>query len=250
MELVPTVVGGLIAAGAAMLAGVIGFGYALLSTPLLLALGYPPAVIVTANLSIVLVTRIAVAWRLRASVHWPRVGLLFAASVPGLAIGARLQAMLDPETLRLVIGLAVVVVATILLVQLPRRIRIAPRENTAARLAAGFAGGVLGTTTSLSGVPPALYLSRLGLDPVRFIADLAVYFVLTNAAGLLLLVLNRALAPSALLTTTAVWLPGALAGTLLGVRLGARVPGLHFRTLVLAASLGAGVLTAALALLQ
>jgi len=249
MELIPTVGGGLIAAGAAVVAGMTGFGYALLCTPLLLALGYPPAVIVAANLSIVLLTRLAVAWQLRSWVSWRRVGSLVAGSLPGLALGARLQAVLDPETMRLVIGLAVVVVAAVMLRQPPPALGLSPSESVGTRLATGLAGGVLGTTTSLSGVPPAFYLSRLGLDPVRFIADLAVYFVLTNAAGLLLLACSQAIAPSALVATTAVWLPGALLGTALGVRLSLLLPALHFRTLVLSAAFGAGLLAVVTVLL-
>ena len=250
MELFPTVAGGLVAAAAAVLAGMTGFGYALLSTPVLLALGYPPATVVAANLSIALVTRITVAWRLRSWATWRRVGLLGAGSLPGLALGARLQAALDPEALRPAIGAAVVVAALLMLRARPQPRRDRQRGGTVLPMLTGFLSGVLGTTTSLSGVPLIFYLSRLGLEPARFIADLAVYFVLTNAAGLFLLLVNGALAPDALLTTTAIWLPGALLGTLLGVRLGTRLPAPHFRTLVLAAALGAGVLTVASAFLR
>uniref|UniRef100_A0A831T8I7 Probable membrane transporter protein n=1 Tax=Thermorudis peleae TaxID=1382356 RepID=A0A831T8I7_9BACT len=250
MELFPTVAGGLVAAAAAVLAGMTGFGYALLSTPVLLALGYPPATVVAANLSIALVTRITVAWRLRSWATWRRVGLLGAGSLPGLALGARLQAALDPEALRPAIGAAVVVAALLMLRARPQPRRDRQRGGTVLPMLTGFLSGVLGTTTSLSGVPLIFYLSRLGLEPARFIADLAVYFVLTNAAGLFLMLVNGALAPDALLTTTAIWLPGALLGTLLGVRLGTRLPAPHFRTLVLAAALGAGVLTVASAFLR
>ncbi len=234
------------AAGAAVLAGMTGFGYGLLSTPLLLALGYPPAVVVAANLSVALVTRVTVAWRL----SWRRVGLLSAGSLPGLALGARLLATLDPEAVRPAIGAAVVVAALLMLRARPQPRRDRQRGGTVLPLLTGFLSGVLGTTTSLSGVPLIFYLSRLGLEPARFIADLAVYFVLTNAAGLFLLLVNGALAPDALLATTVIWLPGALLGTLLGVRLGTRLPAPHFRTLVLAAALSAGVLTVASAFVR
>ena len=40
-----------------------------------------------------------------------------------------------------------------------------------------FAGGVLGTSTSLTGVPPALLLTRRGIPTKPFLADLATYFV-------------------------------------------------------------------------
>lgn len=240
MELFPTIAGGLVAAGAAALAGMTGFGYELLSTPLLLALGCPPAVVVAANLSIALVTRVTVARRLRSWVAWRRVGLLVAGSLPGLALGARLQAALDPETLRPLIGAGVVDAALLMLRARPQTAGHRRREGNLLPLLTGLLSGALGTTTSLSGVPLIFYLSRLGLEPARFIADLAVYFVLTNAAGLLLLGLNRSLAPDTLLRTTAIWLPGALLGTLLGVRLGMRLPASRFRRLVLAAALGAG----------
>ena len=56
--------------------------------------------------------------------------------------------------------------------------------------AAVFAGGVLGTSTSLTGVPPALLLTRRGIPTKPFLADLATYFVATSSIGLAVLRLN------------------------------------------------------------
>ena len=56
---------------AAFLGGATGFGFALVATPLLLLIGFPLPFVVTANLSLALVTRVAIVVRFYEDV-WPR----------------------------------------------------------------------------------------------------------------------------------------------------------------------------------
>ena len=62
------IVGGLLVAGAALLAGTSGFGLALVATPTLLLTGFSLPFVVTVNLLISLATRLPVAWRLRGAI--------------------------------------------------------------------------------------------------------------------------------------------------------------------------------------
>ena len=66
-----------------------------------------------------------------------------------------------------------------------------PRPLPGAPLAAGFAGGFLGAATSLNGIAPVLLLARDKAAPRSFLADLAVYFVASNAIGLLILLAHE-----------------------------------------------------------
>lgn len=231
--------GALVMVVAALLAGATGFGFSLVSVPLLLALGFHLKFIVTANLALALVTRVAVAWQLRRHVFPRQAALLIFGSVPGLLLGILALTVVDRSALRLSAGLLVMVAALLML----RASKVtAPVRSD--HVAAGLAGGFLGATTSLNGVPPALLLTRNGVRPLSFLADLALYFVVSNAVALTLLQARGDLVRAALLPAAAVWLPGALAGNWLGVRLAGRIPQRAFRAIALTIILAAGILAA------
>lgn len=239
------VFGGIAAAAAAFLAGASGFGGALLATPLLLLTGFSLPFIVTINLLTSVVTRISVALRLRTRIDGVRVALLVGGSLPGLYAGARLLHEVDAHAFKLAAG-AVTMAGAAAIAALDRR---EPRGRPLRRsvLAAGFAGGVLGTTTSLLGVPAALLLSKRRLAGAAFMADLALYFVLTSGLGLAVLAFAGTFSGSALWPAFVYWLPGVVAANYVGTTLGLRVPerGFRWATLVLAFTAGAATIATA-----
>jgi uncharacterized membrane protein YfcA len=238
-----TWVGGVIVTLVAFAAGVSGFGFALFATPLLLLTGFSLPFVVTANLLIGVATRVTVAARLRDSVSPRRVALLMAGVVPGLLLGAWLLESVGSTALKMLAG-AVVVAAASALAYAERHPPRASRPG--APPLAGFLGGVLATTTSLSGVPPALLLARERLLARNFMADMALYFILSGAIGLLVLALTGAFSGEAA-RTVLYWLPGLLLANSLGMTVGLRLPARAFRFTALAVAFVAGVLTIATA---
>lgn len=146
----------------ATLQSVSGFGYALLSAPVLTAvLGGPLAV------STVLITGTAcdvAILGLRKRLPRPVPGevyRLLSWSVPGMAAGAVLLALLPARWLQVLV--AIVVVAAVVL-----RLRSEPaREAVSSTWAAGagLTSGALSTSTSLGGPPTVFYLSQRNLAP-------------------------------------------------------------------------------------
>jgi uncharacterized membrane protein YfcA len=237
------VVGGALAAAAAFLAGASGFGLGLVATPLLLLSGYGLPFVVTVNLLVSLATRVTVMWRTRAWITWRRVTALVGGAVPGLWVGSVVLGALDLHQVRVAAG--IVVAAAALGLALADRHPPKPRLR-GLNVVAGFLGGVLGTTTSLTGVPPALLLARRRLAQQSFFADLAVYFVASSAVGLVVLELNGEFSGSAL-RAFLWWLPGVLVANASGMLVGLRLPEQTFRRVTLALAFVAGVATAATA---
>jgi uncharacterized membrane protein YfcA len=185
-----------------------------------------------------------VAYRVRAQVQRRRTGLLVAGSVPGLLLGAGILASVGERPIHAAAGVAVMLAALLLMLT---RARPARATWPAAPLAAGFAGGFLGTATSLLGVPPALLLARERLAASAFFADMAVYFVVVSGLGLATLALAGEFRASALFPAFVLWLPGVLLGNLAGTHVGVRLPERMFRTLTLLVAFVAGAVTAATA---
>lgn len=223
---------------AAVLGGMTGFGYNLIATPLMLVLGLTPATAVTVNLAIALATRVSVVVRLRSAVRWSRAIPLALGSVPGLVLGAVVGALVDPGGIRVVTGVLVLVVAPLMVLRRPT-----PGTRPAMQYAvAGCAGGVLGTTTSLNGVPVALTLAADADEQRSFIADLAVYFVVSNLIGLVVLGIRDGVAVDDL-RLLAWWLPGALLANWVGTAWGTRIRADVFRVVTCVLVMGAGVAT-------
>src|SRR3954454_18311682 len=234
--------GGVVVALASFLGGVTGFGYSLVATPLLLLDGYSLRFVVTANLSVALVTRISVAVRFRRSASPRRVALLIGGAVPGLWLGVVVLGAVDPTDIKVAAGLITMICAALL----ARSVNAPPPRRTipGAAAIAGFFGGFLGAATSLNGVAPVLLLARDKASPRSFLADLAIYFVGANAIGLAILALRHTLDAEALAPAFLLWLPGSLLGNWLGTTLGPRLPEAGFRRLTLAVVFVAGGVTA------
>jgi uncharacterized membrane protein YfcA len=234
------VLGGVLAALVALLAGTSGFGFGLLATPLLLLSGFSLPFIVTVNLLVSVATRVSVVYRLRASIEPRRVALLVAGGAPGLYAGARLLGSVDRHTVKVAVGVVIMLAAAALLYAERHPPSLEPRAALVA--VSGFLGGVLGTTTSLIGVPPALLLARRRLGPAHFFADMAVFFVVTGAIGVLVLEIDgdfSAAGAHAFLW----WLPGVLVANVVGTSLGLRLPARAFRLMTLSLALAAGGVT-------
>ena len=236
-------VGGVVVTAAALLAGTSGFGLGLVATPVLLLCGFSISFAVTAALLIGIVTRLNVAWGLRRDVTARRVALLVGGAAPGLWIGSWTLGVLDAHDVKLVVGSAVSFSALAL-----AWVDRAPPQASVGGLeaVAGFLGGLLGTTTSLIGVPPALLLARRRLATRQFIADLAVYLVVTASLGLVVLAVDDNFSVRAA-WAAALWLPAVLVANTVGTRLALRASEQAFRRLTLVLGFAAGLVTIATA---
>jgi uncharacterized membrane protein YfcA len=165
-----------------------GFGFALVSAPILFAvLGPREAVTAGVLLGLELSLLTLVAER-----RWPRVlssaaAALVAWSLPGLALGAIALRELSDRLLSAFAGLAV-------LAALALRLRCngrgsgrgrgcAPLHRRWQTAAAGAASGALSTSTSLSGPPLVFYLLARGASPDQMRDTLAAIFVALALLG-------------------------------------------------------------------
>ena len=227
---------------ASIVGGATGFGTALLATPLMLLVGLSVPEVVFVSLVVGLVTRCAVTWRLRTQVVWSRVGLFALGSVPGAWAGAEVLHMLPVHYLKIGAGV-LAVLCGISMVVLPKPGEPRP-PSPAAQAATGAVGGFLSTTTALNGPPPALLLTRAGVPPLVFIADLAGYFTIVSAVSLIILVARGQIPQSMLWPALPIFVASGLLGNGAGLWIAHRLPAHAFRLAVVALVIVAGALTA------
>lgn len=163
----------LAAIGVAVLAGVAqtvsGFGYALVSVPLL-ALAADPVTAVFATTAVAGTLSAFIVWRERRLVVRAAAGRLTLASLVGMPLGLLVSQTFDDGVLTMTIGV-VLLLAVALMVLGPR-----VPAGRAVQVGAGATSGVLLTSTGLSGPPLVIALDGAGLDARRFRATLQSIF--------------------------------------------------------------------------
>lgn len=216
-------------------AGLTGFGFALVSSPLLLLVFDPPTVVaVMLVLSLLINSAIALdSWR---QVRVRPVLSLLPWALAGLLLGAEVLQVLGAGQIRLLAGVTVVVFALLMIwgVEIPG---LGSRWGTAA---AGGASGALSTSTGLAGPPVVMLFAARGFPKESFRASNAAYFLCISLAGLALFFLRDLLSASHLYLAAAL-LPAVLLGKAAGTRLLLRVSDELFRRITLALVLVAGL---------
>jgi uncharacterized protein len=244
------VVGALeIAAGVAVLAGAAlqsatGFGFALVSAPLLFAATTPAHAVGLLILLGLVVNLMTLGTEGRRPQPLARESLVMLAwGVPGVFAGVLLLNALGTTALQ--IGVTLGVFATLAVRRLaPRSVR----PPGWAAPAAGFASGALTTSTNTSGPPVVLYALTRGATPVQTRDTLTVTFIGFAILGLIALAVGgRDWVPAA--NALAALVPAVVIGHLAGRPVFARIAGHHYEpvlTGVLIATALAGLATALL----
>jgi uncharacterized membrane protein YfcA len=173
-----------------------GFGFALLSAPILAALlGPQEAISVIVLTGIVVDGLILGAERRRPEPAWPEAVGLTLWAVPGLVAGAYLLSSLPRAGLQLLVAAAVLGGVTMRVVGGRRAAGSGSPSSRYrwTRAAAGLSSGLLSTATTLGGPPVVLYLMGRGLTPQRMRDTLVVLSLLRTPPSMIALVLAGAL---------------------------------------------------------
>jgi uncharacterized membrane protein YfcA len=204
-----------------------GFGFALITVPLMtLAVGPKDAVVLSTIVG--LVSNSTVLWRNRAAVERPVAGRLLAGSLLGMPIGVVALSRMAEQPLEVMI--AVVVLASVVL--LGSGVRFS-HPHAATDVATGFLSGMFNTSIGIGGPPVVMLLAGRGLPKAAFRATAVTVFTLSGAVALVLFGLAGRYDRSVLVAAV-VALPAMPLGFVVGDRVHHRVPEERFRALVLA----------------
>ena len=248
------VVGALeIAAGVAVLAGAAlqsatGFGFALVSAPLLFAAAEPEEAVALLILLGLIVNGMTLGTEGRRPQPLTRdARVILGWGVPGVVAGLLALRALDSTSLQIAVTLGVFVTLAVRALARRRGEAQPGRPPGWAAPAAGFTSGALTTSTNTSGPPVVLYALARGATPVQTRDTLTVTFIGLAVLGGAALALGGAETPHA--EALAALAPAAVIGHLLGRPVFARIPADRYApvlTAVLVASALAGLATALL----
>ncbi len=205
-----------------------GFGFSMLTSPLLLALLGPEQAVTASSILGLMLSGVLLAGEGRRPVIVRHDAVtLVVCSIPGLAIGAIAVSTLSVQVLTLVMAVGVF---TGLVLRVRAR-RSPPREvRSWSAPVAGLLSGVLSTSTGISGPPLIFHLLARGLSPAVMRDTLAAIFLSLGAIGLIALAIAGSLqVPDGMPLLLAV----ALVGQVTGRRLFARMSSGTYEPVVL-----------------
>lgn len=190
-----------------------GFGFALVTTPILLWV-LPPPLIVLTNLAVTPALRVPLLWADRRHVLRGQAALIGVGGVLGLPLGLALLTRMDAQVLTFSAHLVIIGLSVTYLVGTERLPQL-PDPGGLGRVLVGIGSGALNTSISISGPPLVLWLLNQQLSGRPFRATLSVVSLLLNLAGAVLLI-RAGTADLAWLVVAAASLPAAALGAAAG----------------------------------
>lgn len=234
----------LIVCASAAAAAATGFGFNLLSAPLLTFV-YPPQVVVVLTLLLGAFTSGMLLFRseIRRGIDWRVIRPLFLSSLVGMPVGLALLLSGHPRALKLLIAGLTALFALVMLTRFRPRLRGSRYDA----LAVGVFSGFLSTSTSLNGAPVALYLMARSLPKDQFRGNMVVFVFLATLSSLVLLAAGGAISAFTVVLTLRL-LPVLVLGFVGGFTLANRLSDHSFEGMVLGFLVVVGLLGIASAL--
>ena len=212
---------------ASMVAGLCGFGFALVSVPFMMLFLSPKTVIPLITISS-LALKTALLLEARRHVEWRNVASLMAPGIVGMLIGVWLLTNFGIGSLKLYIGVIITLFALASLLGLRRDFE----NERAATVFAGFLAGLLGGSSSIPGPPIVLFFQNQRMAKEAFRANLIAFFLSLYLVTIPMYVLNG-LITWELAKASLIFVPPILLGAGAGIRLSHRIDEALFKKIVL-----------------
>lgn len=219
--------------------GITGFGFALVSAPIMIVF-ISPKVVVPIVVTFGLLISLVILFECRKWLNLTRIWSLMAAGLFGIPVGAYLLSSLASSTLKVLIGSIIALFAIALLFGFRRTI-----ENEKLAFApVGFLSGLLGGSTSMGGPPVVLFFANQGVEKQVFRANLVAYFSVLSLGAVIAFFFNN-LINTEVINYTIIFLPAMILGGLTGIKVANKVEEELFQKIVLFVVIVAGLLSIA-----
>jgi len=233
------IIGLLVTYLAGVIYGMTGFGFPLISVPVLTIFLSPKIIVPVITIDNAFIDLVLL-FEAKKLVDLKKVGPLMIAGLVGMPLGAFLLMALDVSVIKLYIGSVITIFAIALLMGFRRIIK----NEKLAFAPVGFVGGVLGGSTSISGPPVILFFTNQGVKMEIFRANLIAYFTALDLATSTTFMFGG-LINSTVINYVIIFIPAIILGAITGVKLKPKVKENLFRNMALVVVIIAGLLSIA-----
>jgi uncharacterized protein len=205
-----------------------GFGFALISMPLL-SFYYDIKIVVPLIIICSTLTNIGVVLTTIKYLRLKKIWILILFGLLATPIGVFLLNFINSNYLKIFVGIFILSFAIILL----KGIRIKIKDKNIAYCATGIFSGVLNGSTSMSGPPIVLFLSNEGYDKNSFRANITGFAIIINIVTIILLILQSNIKSEVIYLTTISIAP-LVVGSIIGTIIIKHFKELHFKRFIIA----------------
>ena len=220
-----------------LIQGLTGFGFSMVTVPLLVIF-ISPKMVVPAVLILSLVVNMVLFLKLREWVDLRRIRSLIIFGIAGMPVGVFLLVVLDAGLLKILIGSVILLFAIAFLMGLRREIQ----NEQYGFAAVGVVSGLLNGSIKMAGPPVILFLTNQGLAKQPFRASLVSYFLFVNLATVPVFCLGGVMTVS-VARYAILLIPVLIAGVLTGNQLARVVAEERFRVIALIIVVAAALLS-------
>ena len=219
--------GSLIFCISAMLQGFTGFGFSILSLPLITLL-ISPKIAVPILVLYSIIINIVVFFSARKAFELKKIWILMIFGIIGVPIGTHFLITLNDNLIKLFFGIFITVFGLLLLFGFRRKIK----HEKISMIPIGFISGILSGSVSIGGPPLILFLSNQGVNKQVFRANLAVYFFILNIFTIPVYIYNGLISEQ-VLNYSLKFFPALLIGVIIGNIFSKKIREEHFRKITL-----------------
>ncbi len=222
---------------AAMTQGATSFGFSLIAVPLL-GIMFPLQVVVPVLMIYSLILNSLILYNIREHVQLKKIIILVVFGMIGTPFGVYLLKVLEENTLKLFVGIIIVIVAAVNLSGVHFKIK----NDRAAFIPVGFASGLLNGSVSLGGPPIVLFLNNQKVEKQIFRGNLTLYFWMINLFSIPTYFFSG-LITTEVISYSVYLFPGLILGTLIGIHMGNQVEEQLFKKISMSLIMGMGILS-------
>lgn len=207
--------------------GLTGFGFALVSVPIL-SIILPPKIVIPTALIYGTILNLIILINTRKWVNIKKIWPLLVFGISGVPLGTYILLIFDVKILKIFIGTAIIAFAIILFKGFRKRIQ----KEKMLFAPVGFISGLLNGSITMSGPPVVLFFTNQGLAKNVFRANLVTYFFALNLATIPAFIIGDLITLD-VLKLAVFLLPALFLGVIAGIRLVDRVKEGLFRRITL-----------------
>ncbi len=212
---------------AAAIQGATGFGFSLISVPLLMIFLSPKIAIPVVLIHTIILNAIII-FELKKKLDLKKIWPLMIAGLLGMPIGTYALVIINTEIIKVIAGGVIIIFSIALLLGYKKSVK----NEKIAFLPIGILSGFLNGSTSMSGPPIVLFYSNQGLDKQSFRANLVIYFLFLNIVTAISYLIAGVF-NGLVIKYSLIFLPIMIAGTLIGMVLTRRINEKTFKKVIL-----------------
>jgi uncharacterized membrane protein YfcA len=215
--------------------GFAGFGFSLVSVPLLIIF-LSPKIVVPILIVHSFFINLYLAYSCRKNAEMNRVLPLFIFGIIGTVIGAKILLFLAVNPLKIFISITISVIALAYLIGFRKNIK----NEKKAYAPVGILSGILNGSISMSGPPLIFFFTNQGVKKQIFRANLLTYFLFINIITIPIYIIDGLLTEEAL-SLSAALLPALIIGAVAGNAFSHLLPERIFRRIILVVVMLSGI---------